>query len=227
MKHIFNISPLTVHSKMGWIYLITCTVNGKPYVGETTCKLLCERWKGHTYNGRMYAAVKKDPALKGLIELHAGKSHLYNAMALYGVENFKIEPLLEVNDDDIKQLVIKLGELEIEYIKKYDSVENGYNIESGGRNAVHTDETKKLISQNTKKAFAKIEVVTKMRKHHDKLVGLPVKCTYGMSNNRACYRVRRHPLVKDKCFYVGSYESEEACKQALLRYVIEVQVPKE
>lgn len=212
---------------MGWIYLITCTINGKVYVGETTSKLLCERWKGHTYNGRMYAAVKKNPELKGLIKLKCGKSHLYNAMALYGVENFKIEPLLEVNDDDNEKLVKRLGELETEYIQKYDSVNSGYNIESGGRNAVHTDETKKLISARTKEAFTKMEVVTKLRKHHDKLVGLPVKCTYGMSNKRACYRVRRHPLVKDKCFYVCGYESEDACKQALLNYVVGIENPRE
>lgn len=212
---------------MGWIYLITCTVNGKQYIGETTARLLCERWKTHTYQGRMYEAVKKNPELRGVIKLRCGKSHLYNAMAHHGVENFKIEPLLEVNDDNADTLVVKLGELEKEYIMRYDSVDKGYNIEKGGRNAVHSDETKKIISQNTKEAFTKIEVVTKMRKHHDKLVGLPVKCTYGLSNKRACYRVRRHPLVQDKCFYVCSYESEAACKQALLNYVIGIENPRD
>lgn len=212
---------------MGWIYLITCIINQKPYIGETTERLLCNRWKTHRYNGRMYAAVKKNPELKGVIELNCGRSHLYNAMALYGVENFKIEPLIEVNDDGVEVLAMKLGELEIEYIKKYDSINNGYNIEPGGRNSMHTEETKKLIRLRTKEALTKMEVVQKMRKHHDKLVGLPVKCTYGMANGRACYRVRRHPLVKDKCFYVCGYESEEACKQALLNYVIGIENPKE
>jgi hypothetical protein len=174
----------------------------------------------------MYAAVKKDPTLKGVIKLKCGKSHLYNAMACHGVETFKIEPLLEVVEEDEKKLIDKLNELEIEYIKKYDTVNNGYNIEHGGRNAAHTDDTKKLISAQTKEAFCKIEVVTKMRKHHDKLEGLPVKCAYGLNNKRACYRVRRHPLVKDKCFYVCSFESEAACKEALRQYVINVENPR-
>lgn len=227
MVQFIVITTLTVFHKMGWIYLITCTINGKQYVGETTAKLLCERWKTHVYNGRMYTAVKNNPELKNLIKLRCGKSHLYNAMALHGVENFKIEPILEIVEEDNEKLLEQLNELEIMFIQIYDTVNNGYNIEQGGRNAAHTQDTKKLISTNTKQAFTKIEVVAKMRKHHNKLEGLPVKCTYGLSNNRACYRVRRHPLVKDKCFYVCGYESEEACKQALLNYVMGIENPGE
>jgi hypothetical protein len=212
---------------MGWIYIITCSVNGKQYIGETTARLLCERWKTHAHNGRMYALVKQQPELAETVKLRCGKSHLYNAMALHGVDNFKIEPLLEVNDDDPQLLVTKLGALEIEYIAKYDTVKNGYNIESGGRNSVHTEATKQLISAQTKAAFTKIEVIKKIRKNNEKLEGLPPKCCYGQSNGRWCYRIRRHPTVKDKCFYVCGYESEAACKQALLDYITEQSKPKD
>jgi group I intron endonuclease len=204
---------------MGWIYVITCSVNGKQYIGETTARLLCERWKTHMFNGRLHEKIKENPELKDEIKIRTGRSHLYNAMAKYGVDKFTIQPLLQVEEDDINVLVKKLGDLEIEYIKKYDTVNKGYNIESGGRNAVHTNETKMLISENTKKSLSSDECVKKLRVHHDKLEGLPAKCGYGMSNKLYCYRLRRHPYIKDKCFYVIKYGSDEACKQALLDYI--------
>jgi len=212
---------------MGWIYLITCTLNGKQYIGQTVEPLLKKRWNSHLSHGRLYTLAKNDPELGATLKHKIQRSHLYRAMAHHGIDNFKIEPLIEVVDSDKEKLIEQLDKLEIEYIKKYDTVNNGYNIEHGGKNALHSAETKQVIKEHTKEAFTQMKVVQKLRKHHDKLEGLPDKCAYGMANNRACYRVRRHPLVKDKCFYVCGFESEAACKEALRQYIINVEVPRE
>jgi len=195
---------------MGFIYIIRCNKTPKVYVGQTTEELICNRWKTHTYMGRQYTQMKENPELRK--ELNGGNSHIYNAMAHHGIENFYIEILEEVDN-------YILNDLEEAYIAEYDSIENGYNIRAGGNRTQHSEETKKLISQNTKAAFTNINTIKKMRKYSDKLEGLPVKCTYGTCNGRTCYRARRHPTVKDKVFYVNSFESEEACKNALKDYV--------
>lgn len=160
--------------------------------------------------GRLYTAMKSNPDLRK--ELNGGNSHLYNAMAKYGVNTFRIEVLEEISDE-------LLNDTEAKYIAQYKCVENGYNIREGGNRTEHSVETCDLISKNTKEAFNDINIVKKMRKYNEKLDDLPPKCTYGKSNGRDCYRIRRHATIKDKCFYVKSYNSEEECKSALIDYI--------
>lgn len=90
-----------------YIYKITCLINNKVYVGQTT-ETLERRFKRHIgYN-------KNDNDTK-----------FYRAIRKYGAENFKIELLEEANSRK------HLDELEEYWIKKLDSINNGYNTALG------------------------------------------------------------------------------------------------
>ena len=105
------------------IYKITNLVNKKVYVGQSINIII--RWKDH------------------IRTLNNGNSHsvlLQRAWDKYGQENFVFE-ILELCSED------ELDELEIKYISFYDSINNGYNIESGGNRNKHlSDSTKKKLS---------------------------------------------------------------------------------
>lgn len=93
------------------VYKITNTLNGKIYIGKTI-QALSTRWSQHKSRGKK--GNKK------------GKSHffsLYEDMQLMGVENFIIEII-----DDTSTSLEELYKLEVEYIRKYDSVNKGYNL---------------------------------------------------------------------------------------------------
>ena len=81
---------------MGYIYCITNLINSKRYIGKTTNNI-DERFKEHCRDS------KKE---------RCNKRPLYDAMNKYGVENFKIEELEYVEDDN------KLSEREIYWINE-------------------------------------------------------------------------------------------------------------
>jgi len=58
--------------------------------------------------------------------------------------------LCKIEDDDIDQLKDRLNELEMYYIKKYDTFNNGYNSTEGGYNGKLSEETKQKISDSLK-----------------------------------------------------------------------------
>jgi group I intron endonuclease len=94
-------------SKM-FVYLITNTINGKRYVGQTI-KSLEHRFKAHQHPS-------------------SSASYLYNAIKKYGVSNFSIEALLVVwskKDLDFYERFL---------IKEFDlqNHDKGYNITDGG-----------------------------------------------------------------------------------------------
>lgn len=93
----------------GIIYKITNSINDKVYIGQTRMSLPA-RWSKH-----------KQIAQKS-------NKGLYGAMQKYGIENFKIEEIIRCE-------IEKLNELEVFYIKKYNSFYNGYNLTIGGDNA--------------------------------------------------------------------------------------------
>jgi hypothetical protein len=157
-----------------------------------------------------YMKAKTEPELAE--KLNGGYSHLYRAMAIYGIEKFTIECLEEVEG-------AFLNIFEEAYIVQYDSIRKGYNIKKGGNGTRHCELVRGRISTRTKKAFEKPHIVAKLRKYTEELEGLPPKCAYTESNNRPCYRIRRHAYIRDKMFYVSRYESPEACKQALIDYI--------
>lgn len=123
------------------IYKVTNKVNGKVYIGQTIRNLEIRKWE--------HLQCAKDGV----------KTHLYYAIRKYGEDNFTFEIIAEASS---KQ---ELNELERYYIKKYDSINNGYNMVDGGDNNVmflddikqkhlesmRSEETRKKISATLKK----------------------------------------------------------------------------
>lgn len=95
------------------VYKITNEINGKVYIGLTTCTLEY-RWVRHLTEGRN----KKN------------NLPLYRAIRKHGEDNFSIEIICETNDKK------ELSKLERHYIRLYDSTnpDKGYNMTKGGEN---------------------------------------------------------------------------------------------
>lgn len=91
------------------IYKVTNKVNGKVYVGQTT-QSLPQRITEHRSR------------------LNAGERNhkLYLAMRKHGFENFEFETLCCAVDERF------LDELEIQFIKEFNSYNRGYNSSEGG-----------------------------------------------------------------------------------------------
>ena len=125
------------------IYKITNDVNSKLYIGQTT-RTLEERINDHR---RMYNS--------------GSDFRIYNAMREYGWDKFHFQIIAEVEDQET------LNELEIYYIEKYDTINNGYNMALGGDinpmcspiikerhdNKMRTDVVRKKISDSMKQSY--------------------------------------------------------------------------
>lgn len=95
---------------MGKIYLITNMINSKKYVGQTTISLK-RRFLYHCEDARKTRCENRP---------------LYAAMKKYGVENFAIEELEDIENE-------KLSEREIYWINELGTFgSNGYNSTKGG-----------------------------------------------------------------------------------------------
>lgn len=103
---------------MGYIYCITNLINSKRYVGKTTSTIE-DRWKKHCEDSQRERCEKRP---------------LYNAFKKYGIENFIIEELEYIEDNNI------LSEKEIYWINElqtYGSKE--YNATKGGDGSILYD----------------------------------------------------------------------------------------
>ena len=94
---------------MGAIYCITSTVTGKHYVGKTTQKYPAKRWTSHKHRAR-----------KG------EQTHFYNAIRKYGEESWTFKVLVHNVPEQL------LSTLEVEFIRTYNSLQDGYNSTVGG-----------------------------------------------------------------------------------------------
>lgn len=96
---------------MGYIYKITNQINGKNYIGQTRFTVK-KRWNEHIFNA-----------------LHTSINYpLYSAIRKYGVDNFSISLIEEVEDE-------KLDEREQYWISEYNTYignNEGYNATLGG-----------------------------------------------------------------------------------------------
>ena len=93
-----------------YVYLITNTVNGKQYVGKTV-QSIAARWKNHVH------AVKR-----------GSQYLLHRAIRKYGVENFRIDPLLSTLKTDAELLRWEEELISLLATK----VPHGYNLTDGG-----------------------------------------------------------------------------------------------
>lgn len=109
------------------VYLITNTVNGKKYVGQSA-KTSAYRWKQHLW------ASRRDDGYA-----------LHNAIRKYGEKSFLIEVLFKVSSKE------EMDRLECDSIYLYSSHDpkHGYNLTKGGDGTFgyrHTDSTKQVLS---------------------------------------------------------------------------------
>ena len=81
-------------------------------------------------------------------------NYLFNAIQKYGFDNFNVEILAVIElDDDITVTKMELDRLEIYYIQKLDSFNNGYNLTAGGGGSfkrIISEETRMKISTSNK-----------------------------------------------------------------------------
>lgn len=123
---------------MRYIYIIRCLVNDKVYVGQTLNLK-------HRINSHKCDLCKG----RGLQKLQADWN-------LYGEDNFVFEEIIQCETKK------QSNELEKLYIKRFDSINNGYNTNPGGigqgnfnyLNGMygkrHTKQSKELMSKNRK-----------------------------------------------------------------------------
>lgn len=102
----------------GHIYVITNLINGKQYVGQTS-RSIDTRYYEHCYDNRSTSAI------------HA-------AIVKYGVKNFKVEELEEVD-------ITEMDSREQFWIAKLDTFKNGYNKNIGGNQSCSDYKNIKII----------------------------------------------------------------------------------
>ena len=119
------------------IYKITNKINGKVYIGQTV-QSLKTRWRKH--------CNKK----KGCFALQ-------NAIQKYGKEAFTVEQI------DVACSRDELDAKEIYWIKFYDSMnpKKGYNLTSGGKHCVISDNVKQRLSETNKGKKPSDECISK------------------------------------------------------------------
>ena len=99
--------------RIKYIYMITCVITGKSYVGQT-----------YSVHGRMI-----EHKSKGNRKAYYEKYPLYKDIHKYTIDSFYLEVLNKAPDTCAIDL------LEDYYITKYNTDKNGYNLIRGGRNA--------------------------------------------------------------------------------------------
>ena len=109
-----------------FVYAHILKADGRRYIGQTNN--LNARWKPSAYKN----CVK-----------------FYNAITLYGWDAFE-HVVLEEN-----LTLEQANEREEYYIALYDTIENGFNLLSGGMNRLASQETKNKMSQTRKKRIQK------------------------------------------------------------------------
>ena len=106
---------------MGIIYSYKNKTNGKRYIGQT---INPQQRKSAHISDSTHIDTK-----------------FYRAVRKYGWNNFEYEILAESEDRN------ELDKLEVDFIKSFNSIENGYNIRSGGEHPTMGEETKKKLQQ--------------------------------------------------------------------------------
>lgn len=115
----------------GVVYVVTCLVNQKKYVGQTIAADPQAYWKAHL-NSAKYGTRKL----------------LYNAVRKHGAETFTFEVIWHANDK------VSLDITEDSFIHLFDTLSpRGYNLRGGGASVKHLEETKLKTSIGVKKAY--------------------------------------------------------------------------
>lgn len=139
------------------IYLITCLVNNKIYIGKTR-KTVEARFKQH-----IITAISDAPSRK--------KYYIHNAIKKHGPENFKIEEIDSLEGYEVSK------ERESYWIKKY----NSHNPKIGYNLVIETPDGVEFISESTKK---KLSVMIHKAKKPSKL-GYGIDTSYYNKTQKA------------------------------------------
>lgn len=137
------IDRYTYRHKQG-IYCIECIPTGEKYIGKTEDMFL------HRYHSHV-AALKKNK--------HSRK--IQDRWNEYGSGKFIFYIMHTYESGD------NLGELEKYYIKKLDTINNGFNIQGGGHGGLLSEETKAKMrksSRHTKLTPERIKAMAEARK---------------------------------------------------------------
>lgn len=157
--------------------------SGKKYIGKTV----------QPFDNRMYRHVwnAKNNVTRSC-------RALYNAIRKYGVENFKFEILLEINDKF-------LAEYETKFILTYNTLSpNGYNLVVGNNEQIsYSDESKKKMSDSQKEYIKNNQekALAHLRKNgqtNKKNKDLPMYVTevFKKDGEISAYQIFRHPNNK-------------------------------
>lgn len=112
---------------MGCVYVLTNVVNGMSYVGLTRRRL------SDRINAHRSESVRNNTY------------PLYRAIRKYGFDRFDVEVLYKSEELEV------LSKMERHYIASFDTVENGYNIQSGGYSRYSFPESsRKAMSEKRK-----------------------------------------------------------------------------
>lgn len=107
----------------GVIYIGTCSINGKQYVGQTVAKDPFRYIRGHFSSAR-----------------NGSKKFLHKAIRKYGEENFIFEIIWHTVDK------ASLDISENSFIELFETTApNGYNLRGGGSHGKHSEASKALI----------------------------------------------------------------------------------
>ena len=134
--------------RTGIIYKWT-SPSGKSYIGQTINQH--RRYKDFFNMNQSYAGYKIDVARKK-----------------YGPEKFIYEVLFVKQSYNVKELCKLLDKKEIDFIKLYNTVDNGYNLTYGGQKGYN----KSTIQEETRRKLS--ERTTKYYKTHKSIVAKPV-----------------------------------------------------
>lgn len=197
---------------MGTIYLITCTINGMMYVGQTR-QIAQRRWTAHKKAAKNLARFKN-----GEIEKCEDiSSYLYNSMVKYGIENFEFKVILDDIEDDL------IDQHEIDYIEIYNTLKpNGFNLTTGGGGFKHHDDTKLLMRELAINAAP--GHIDKWRKEETK--GLPMYIVSHNKGNSKGFAVCGHPLCSYKSFTLSDYKTLDECKQTACKFLEDLETNK-
>lgn len=131
----------------GVIYCITCIVNQKQYIGQTTLSPPEQRWLHHL----------------GLARRSNTRQFIHRAIRKYGATSFIFEVLAYAQTRE------ELDSLERQYIQTHNTLSpNGYNVAAGGQGASGTfsEERRRKIGEKSRGRLHSKETRSKMSNSH-------------------------------------------------------------